>query len=743
MSSISGGWSSKSEADSNQISDENARPVKAAELQTGNGSVISANAATPTTSASSTLVPDTSPAVFTPLFLGSSQPSSLFAPQSNVPQSTPAFQISNGSTAAPTSQSTASLFGSTSGNTVTTLQPATSIFGSTSTPKPAASLFGNVAVPASSTTQPTTSLFSSTPAPGLFGSSSLFGSTPAPGIFGSAPAPASSTTQPASMFFCGAAITQPVTPSLFGSTGTSRPLFPPVLEGSTPLFGSPSSSTTASTADAKKSSPLILSNPRTTLIATSKKRVPQIPAGSNAKITAGLYAPSDEELSDDDLEEMPSLDEQMCLLSMDTVEGEESELANTDVKNAVMFTADVLKKTKHRKLLPQYKSCLLPTRTLGLLNRPLSAMVFHFSAYTSKHAFRPCEAAFLAVPNPHFNIKPVPVTILVPPSNYLALKAAYGQIPNVKVYPLRLRPEDLNINAMLTLMSVNSNNSNPPLYMSTVTKILRDMAAKSTVFDFKQFRRELVNADFDDRQMKPLEQRLDLLESFLVTDGKKDKGGFEFKEGSITIVDLSCPFVDENTACVLFNICLGVYLQDNNSVAGKVVAVDEAHKYITKSPASKVLTESLLALIRQQRHYGARIIISTQEPTVDPRLMDLCSATLVHRFTSPVWFSVLKKHISVIEDESKDAALFRKMVDLRVGQGLLFASSAVINKETAVDLSVEVEKKKDESGDEREDASSEVQVENEGVLEKLGSRFLKIKIRKRLTADGGKSIVSV
>jgi hypothetical protein len=234
------------------------------------------------------------------------------------------------------------------------------------------------------------------------------------------------------------------------------------------------------------------------------------------------------------------------------------------------------------------ESCLLPTRTLGVLNRPLSAIVFHFSAYTSEHAFRPCEAAFLAVPNPRFNVKPGPVTILVPPSNYLVLKAAYGQIPNVKVYPLHLRPKDLNINAMLTLMSVNSNNSNPPLYMSTVTKILRDMAAKSTVFDFKQFRRELVNADFDDRQMKPLEQRLDLLESFLVTDGKKDKGGFEFKEGSITIVDLSCPFVDENTACVLFNICLGVYLQDNNSVAGKVVAVDEAHKVgYTQSSARK------------------------------------------------------------------------------------------------------------------------------------------------------------
>jgi len=29
-----------------------------------------------------------------------------------------------------------------------------------------------------------------------------------------------------------------------------------------------------------------------------------------------------------------------------------------------------------------------------------------------------------------------------------------------------------------------------------------------------------------------------------------------FEQGSLTIVDLSCPFVTENDACVLFSICL-------------------------------------------------------------------------------------------------------------------------------------------------------------------------------------------
>ena len=95
----------------------------------------------------------------------------------------------------------------------------------------------------------------------------------------------------------------------------------------------------------------------------------------------------------------------------------------------------------------------------------------------------------------------------------------------------------------------------------------------------------------------------------------------------------TCPFVDANTACVLFNIGMGMYLESSYTT-GKVVVVDEAHKvclpvclsllsssrafatrsqYMTDTPASKALTESLLTVIRQQRHYGASVIISTQE----------------------------------------------------------------------------------------------------------------------------------
>ena len=50
-------------------------------------------------------------------------------------------------------------------------------------------------------------------------------------------------------------------------------------------------------------------------------------------------------------------------------------------------------------------------------------------------------------------------------------------------------------------------------------------------------------------------------------------------------------------------------------------------------------TNTLLATVRLQRHLGAQIIVSTQEPTISLALLDLYSVTIVHRFTSPATLS--------------------------------------------------------------------------------------------------------
>ena len=89
------------------------------------------------------------------------------------------------------------------------------------------------------------------------------------------------------------------------------------------------------------------------------------------------------------------------------------------------------------------------------------------------------------------------------------------------------------------------------------------------------------------------------------------------------------------------------------------MALDEAHKYMTESSECQTLTDSLLSTIRLQRNLGARIIISTQEPTISPKLLDLCSVAIIHRFTSLDWLNSLKKHLagaSQLRLKNKDKA---------------------------------------------------------------------------------------
>jgi len=59
--------------------------------------------------------------------------------------------------------------------------------------------------------------------------------------------------------------------------------------------------------------------------------------------------------------------------------------------------------------------------------------------------------------------------------------------------------------------------------------------------------------------------------------GGSDTEIWSFEPGSLTIIDLSCPFVDESAACAMFNICLALFLEDRTQ-AGRIVALDEAHK---------------------------------------------------------------------------------------------------------------------------------------------------------------------
>lgn len=174
------------------------------------------------------------------------------------------------------------------------------------------------------------------------------------------------------------------------------------------------------------------------------------------------------------------------------------------------------------------------------------------------------------------------VTVLVSPSNYHSMRTAYCKLPNVTVRALKLNPRDLTCGSMQALMAVDQSQS-APLYMSQVVRILREMSAESEVFNFRDFEQRLVAQRFKGAQKEMLDQRLSLLRSFLNLQGGPEAGPLiEDEPGVMTIVDLSCPFVNKDTACVLFNICVELYLGSPNQT-GKVIAVDEAHKVFANS----------------------------------------------------------------------------------------------------------------------------------------------------------------
>ncbi|KAK3396182.1 hypothetical protein B0T20DRAFT_263632 [Sordaria brevicollis] len=377
-------------------------------------------------------------------------------------------------------------------------------------------------------------------------------------------------------------------------------------------------------------------------------------------------------------------------------------------------------------------SCLLENAIAPcdatVLPHPLTGIVFHYDTFISDTGGSPCEAAWLSS-NP--NIK---VRVLCPPTNIRTMRKLYGRFPNIMIEELRLNQSDLDTRRMLDLMAVSSASS-MPLYLHVLNRVLRDLRIQQQAhggsFDYAAFKRNMFAEDLTEHQLAPLKQRLDTLESFMVEQQAKAYNPGQARKsakvtsgnswaphaGMLTIVDLSCPCVTAEMACSLFNICLSLFLEQDPNSIGRVIALDEAHKYMstdTGSAECRTLTDRLLETIRLQRHLGARVIISTQEPTISPKLLDLCSVTIVHRFTSPDWLRALSKHLAGVskggrmlekalamtqsraEDIDTDGVnalslghndpameLFAKIVALKVGEALVFAPSAIVGVQRA------------------------------------------------------------
>lgn len=271
---------------------------------------------------------------------------------------------------------------------------------------------------------------------------------------------------------------------------------------------------------------------------------------------------------------------------------------------------------------------------LGKLPRPLTGLLFHWD-----RLIEPCEAAYLCSSGIEVTVLVSPFYYEKMKEKYENLPKLDSDSPRPVVRPLLLRQRHLDVRRMMNLMAVNSQSERPPLYIevsncssqylwpstSTVHKsvLISSQLVRKTLQDVGRHRDSFPNQfytkfkdelpKFNSEQSSGLNQRLSLLERFL--DGLLDGVGYihgaepmprfgstlteahaleawknkqrkkrmrepdiwSFKPGTLTIVDLSDPLSDEYAACTLFDICLGLFME-NQSTGGTILALDEAHK---------------------------------------------------------------------------------------------------------------------------------------------------------------------
>ena len=363
------------------------------------------------------------------------------------------------------------------------------------------------------------------------------------------------------------------------------------------------------------------------------------------------------------------------------------------------------------------ESFLLSDSRFGRLQQPVAGLVFHYDSDSS--------GAISEIV--HLASRGVRVNVLVSSSNFDATqdryRAATQGATNVTIEKFLLPPSELSVERMHRLMAFSEKSDSVPLYMEVIQRILRHMAisGQGRGFNYGEFLQHLDTASLTADQQRPMKLRLDLLQSFMrwpptKSDLKKKAPQrlLSLQPGNLTIVDLSDPFLDDATVCMLFDICLSI-AKERRPQCGLVVALDEAHKYMNQSPAAANFTDRLLTTIREQRHIGTRVVISTQEPTISEKLLDLCSVSIVHQFKSPAWFQAIRAHLGgasgFLNTTAEQASMFEDIIRLAVGESRVFAPGAFIHMS-----------------------------DNNQPL-RLGSGVLRMKTRRRIGTDGGVSVM--
>ena len=139
--------------------------------------------------------------------------------------------------------------------------------------------------------------------------------------------------------------------------------------------------------------------------------------------------------------------------------------------------------------------------------------------------------------------------------------------------------------------------------------------------------------------------------------------------GTLVVCDLTDPMLAPEEANVIFEVLFDQYTA-LDLPCGKIVAFDEAHKYLGESSKTG-LSAAIVDAVRTMRHKGMRVVVSTQSPLDLPsELLELVSVAVVHRFHSRDWYQHLCTKIPL----PAQGEAFPTIQRLPTGSALVFAA---------------------------------------------------------------------
>jgi hypothetical protein len=318
------------------------------------------------------------------------------------------------------------------------------------------------------------------------------------------------------------------------------------------------------------------------------------------------------------------------------------------------------------------ENCLVPVDTAIRLVAPQAALVFHFDQCQDNI----CEATGLAAVRGEkgVSLDSRRMIVLVSPTYFRQRQEVYRGL-GCEVVPLLFSWHSLTAKQIKALMRIDESESQ--LYIALLLDKLRRYQRDGYLPHFDDFLQEIEEACPLQAQSGPLKQRLTLLET-MVAESEFNRDFFAgvatrrpetlFAQGTMVVCDLTDPLMSSMDANAIFQVLLEQFRTADTGGCGKVLAMDEAHKFMDGTAGGRDgLSRAIIDAARLMRHDGMRLVISTQSPkALAPELLELVSVAVVHRFHSHDWFSYLSSKIPLAPGH------FREIRDLEPGEALLF-----------------------------------------------------------------------